>query len=178
MKKLIILILVTLLLCGCGQAANQPTQSPTTAPTQGNPNAAPDFTMYTKEGTAVKLSDLEGKPTILNFWASWCGPCKSEMPELEAAYKKYGDKINFAMVDLTDGKSETKEDASSYITSQGYTFPVYYDLDLAGAMAYGVSSIPFTIFINAKGEMVAYYKGAMDEKTLQNGINLLLPVKE
>jgi hypothetical protein len=60
------------------------------------------------------------------------------------------------MVDLTDGKSETKEDASSYITSQGYTFPVYYDLDLAGAMAYGVSSIPFTIFINAKGEMVAY----------------------
>ena len=173
MKKLLLLLLTLVMLCGCSQAAPQETSAPTTGD-----KSAPDFTMYTLDGVAVKLSDLEGKPAILNFWASWCGPCKSEMPELEEAYQQYGNKINFAIVNLTDGSRDTKEAASAYIKGQGYTFPVYYDLDLAGAKAYGVTSIPFTVFINAKGEMVAYYTGSMTKETLQAGINLLLPATE
>lgn len=178
MKRIFILLLAALLLSGCAALAPaEPTVNEATSATQADASA-PDFTMYTLEGDAVKLSDFEGKPTILNFWASWCGPCKNEMPELEAAYLEYGDRINFVMVNLTDGTQDTLEAASSYIQSQGYTFPVYYDTKLAGAAAYGVSSIPLTIFINAKGEMVTYYTGAMSEEILQTGISMLLPLTE
>lgn len=172
MKRIFAIFLAAVLLCGCSQTGNNET-----TPTESDA-AAPDFTMYTLDGKAVKLSDFEGKPTILNFWASWCGPCKSEMPELEAAYLAYGDQIHFAMVNLTDGTNDTIAAASGYIREKGYTFPVYYDTELAGAAAYGVSSIPLTIFINARGEMVAYHTGSMTEDVLQRGINLLLPATE
>jgi thiol-disulfide isomerase/thioredoxin len=96
------------------------------------------------------------------------------MPDLEAAYKKYGEEIHFIMVNLTDGKSETVQTASAYIAGQGYTFPVYYDTDMSGAMAYKVTSIPITYFIDAQGNIVAYASGMMSASRLQNGINLLL----
>lgn len=169
MKRIILLLLAALLLCGCSGGTAEPTEAE---------NAAPDFTMYTQEGKAVKLSDFEGRPTILNFWATWCDPCKNEMPTLEAAYRAYGEKINFVMVNLTDGTSDTVETASSYITEQGYTFPVYYDTELAGAYAYGVSSIPLTLFIDANGNLVTYFTGSMTESILQTGISMLLPVTE
>ena len=176
MKKLLLILLAVLMLCGCGNGSTA-TEPTVTDPTTSE-KAAPDFTMYTLDGQKVKLSEFKGKPTILNFWASWCGPCKSEMPDLEEAYKTYGDRLNFVLVNLTDGKSETLEDASSFIQTMGYTFPVFYDMDLDGATAYGVNSIPLTIFINASGEMVAYYTGAMSKEVLQTGINLLLPATE
>ncbi len=171
MKRFLIFLLVALLLCGCAQ-----TNPESTKPTADK--AAPDFTMYTEDGKEVKLSDFEGKPTILNFWATWCGPCKNEMPAIEDAYKKYGDKINFVIVNLTDGENDTVVGAASYIQAQGYTFPVYFDTKLAGATAYGVNSIPLTLFIDANGDLVTYYTGSMSEKILQSGINMLLPVTE
>ena len=73
-----------------GGLATQPAETEATEGTEAD-YAAPDFTMYDLEGNPVKLSDFEGKPAILNFWASWCGPCKSEMPDIEAAYQKYGE---------------------------------------------------------------------------------------
>ena len=88
---------------------------------------APDFTVYDADGNEVHLSDFRGKPVVLNFWASWCGPCKMEMPDLEKAYQEYGDQIQFMLVDLTDGSQETVEKASAFIKEQGYTFPVFYD---------------------------------------------------
>ena len=138
-------------------------------------SAAPDFTAYDVQGNGHKLSDFRGKPVILNFWASWCGPCKQEMPDLQKAYEEYGQQIHFVIVNLTDGTQDTKEKASAFIATSGYTFPVYYDQKLSGAAAYGVSSIPFTIFIDADGNMVAYYIGAMSERILQAGIHTLLP---
>lgn len=95
---------------------------------------APDFTMTNASGEEVKLSDFFGKPVILNFWASWCGPCKSEMPHFEDAYQKYGEDINFVIVNLTDGARETVENASDFIEEQGYTFPLYFDTNTEGAM--------------------------------------------
>ena len=187
-KNLAALLLAALLLTGCGAvpAETQPqtepstettqpftTQTPTTQATEPARQAAPDFTMYTLEGEPVKLSDFQGKPVILNFWASWCGPCKMEMPDLEAAYLEYGDEIHFLMVNLTDGTSETVESAHGYIESQGYTFPVYYDTAMGGAFAYGVSGIPVTYFIDADGNMVAYYPGAMSADILQRGISMI-----
>ena len=132
-----------------------------------------DFTVYDEEGKAVKLSDFEGKPVVLNFWASWCGPCKSEMPDFEEAYGEYGEEIQFLMVNMTDGYHETIESAKKLITDSGYTFPVYYDTDLEAAKAYSVYSIPVTYFIDKDGYMTAYAQGALDKATLQKGIDLI-----
>ena len=132
-----------------------------------------DFTVYDEEGNAVKLSDFEGKPVVLNFWASWCGPCKSEMPDFEEAYGEYGEEIQFLMVNMTDGYQETIESAKKLITDSGYTFPVYYDTDLEAAKAYSVYSIPVTYFVDKDGYMTAYAQGALDKATLQKGIDLI-----
>ncbi len=138
------------------------------------PSSAPDFTVYDIDGNPHKLSDFRGKPVLLNFWASWCGPCKSEMPDIEQAYAAYGDEIHFLLVDLTDGYQETVQSGSAYIQEQGYTFPVYYDTAMEGAMAYGVSGIPVTYFLDAEGNFLAYYQGAMPQSILQQGIDLML----
>ncbi len=145
-----------------------------TEQTEAASTPAPDFTVYDVDGNPHKLSDFRGKPVILNFWASWCGPCKSEMPDIEKAYQRYGEEIHFLIVDLTDGYQETVESGSAYIAQQGYTFPVYYDTEMEGAMAYGVSGIPVTYFIDAEGNFAAYYQSAMSESILQQGIDLLL----
>ena len=156
-------------------AASEPAPEETTEPAD---YSAPDFTMYDLQGNPIKLSDFEGKPVILNFWASWCGPCKSEMPDIEAAYQKYGEEIHFLIVNLTDGSSETVDSAHSYIESQGYTFPVYYDTAMEGAIAYGVSGVPITFFIDAGGDLIAYYQGAMSADILLQGIDMILTPAE
>ena len=135
---------------------------------------APDFTVYDLDGNAHKLSDYRGKPVILNFWASWCGPCKSEMPDFDEKYLQYADQIHFLMVNMTDGMQETVDSASGYIADQGYSFPVLYDTDMIAAMQYGVSSIPVTYFIDSEGNLVASYRSAMSGSVLQQGIDLLM----
>ena len=135
---------------------------------------APDFTVYDVEGKEVHLSDYRGKPVVLNFWASWCGPCKSEMPDFEEAFLECGDQIQFMMINLTDGTQETMESASALITEQGYTFPVFYDTTYDAAGQYVGSGIPITYFIDAEGNFVAYGQGALDAETLQSGIQMLL----
>lgn len=134
---------------------------------------APDFTMTNASGEEVKLSDFFDKPVVLNFWASWCGPCKSEMPHFEDAYQKYGEDINFVIVNLTDGARETVEAASDFIEEQGYTFPLYFDTNTEGAMTYGTYSIPVTYFIGADGVPVAQANGALDAATLQKGLDMI-----
>ena len=135
---------------------------------------APDFTAYDLEGNAHKLSGFRGKPVILNFWATWCGYCKMEMPDFEEKYRQYGDDIHFIMLNVTDGSQETVETASAFVAEQGYTFPVYYDTDLAAASAYNTSGLPVTYFIDAEGNFVAWQQGMMTEETLQIGIDMLL----
>lgn len=148
----------------------------TSSEKDSNENAVktvPDFTMTDASGEEVKLSDFFGKPVVLNFWASWCGPCKSEMPHFEDAYQKYGENINFVIVNLTDGARETKEKASEFIEEQGYTFPVYFDTNTEGAMTYGTYSIPVTYFIAADGTPVAQANGALDAATLEKGLDMI-----
>lgn len=134
---------------------------------------APDFTVYDADGNAVSLSDFIGKPTVVNFWASWCGPCQMEMPDFDEKYKELGEEINFLMVNMTDGSQETLETATEFVENSGYSFPVYYDTDMDAAMTYGVSSIPSTYFIDAEGHAVARAQGMIDATTLQAGIDMI-----
>ncbi len=142
---------------------------------QGDEGAteAPDFVAYDADGSAVSLSSLEGAPVVLNFWASWCGPCQSEMPHFEEAYQELGESVQFLMVNLTDGSRETVESATAYLEEGGYTFPVVFDTDSEAAVAYGISSIPATYFIDAEGVVLARASGAIDADTLQQGIDMI-----
>lgn len=142
--------------------------------TEETTSAAPDFTVYDAEGNAHSLSDFKGKPVVLNFWASWCGPCKSEMPEFQKAFETYGEELHFLMVNLTDGNRETKEKAQKFLEGTAYTFPVYFDTDMAGASAYGVNAVPVTYFIDAEGNFVAWGQGALSADMLQQGIDMLM----
>ena len=134
---------------------------------------APGFTVYDPDGNAVTLESLRGKPVIINFWATWCGYCVMEMPDFQEAYEGFGDRIHFMMVNVTDGYQETEAAARAFIAGQDFTFPVYYDLDLSAAMAYGISSMPQTFFIDAEGYFVAYYEGSMPGETLRVGISMI-----
>lgn len=143
------------------------------APTRA-PVPAPDFTVLDGEGNPVKLSDFRGKPVILNFWASWCPPCKSEMPDFDAAYAEYGEEIQFVMVNLTDGYQETVESAQAFLLDSGYSFPVYFDTELEAAIAYAATSIPVTYLIDADGNLMGQARGAISGETLAQGIRILL----
>lgn len=134
---------------------------------------APDFTVYDLEGNEVHLSDFIGKPVILNFWASWCSPCQSEMPDFDEAYAELGDEIHFLMVNMTTSSRESFEKASAFIEDKGYSFPVFYDLDSNAATTYGVYSLPTTLFIDAEGYGIAQATGAIDREILQRGIDMI-----
>ena len=139
-------------------------------------NAAPDFTVYDASGKTVKLSDFRGKPVVLNFWASWCGYCKQEMPEFNQAYRKYGGSVQFLFIDWTDGQQETQQKASAYLKSQGYSFPAYYDLDQSAVAQYGLTGIPATFFITRQGRLAQGVGGIglTTADSLEEGIRAIL----
>ena len=156
-------------------AETAPTEETGTEPAGTEPPSipAPDITVYDGEGNPVKLSDYFGKPIVMNFWASWCGPCKMEMPDFNEKSQELDGKVQFLMVNMTDGRRETVETASAFIESQGYTFPVLFDITLEAAYTYGAYSLPTTFFIDAEGNAIAQATGAISGETLQRGIDLI-----
>ena len=137
-------------------------------------NTAPDFTVLDVNGKKTRLSDNFGKPIVINFWATWCPPCKRELPDFDKLCTEYGDKVVFMMVNLTDGRRDTVDGTKKFISKNGYTFPVYFDTEYNGADAYNVSSIPQTTFIDANGNVYTTRIGAMNETVLRSYINALL----
>lgn len=161
-------------IAGTGESQNDADETQDNAGEEKEKTPAPDFTVYDVDGKEVYLSDMIGKPVIINFWATWCTYCVQEMPDFEEKFKEYGDEIHFMMINVTDGTQETVESASAHVKEHKYTFPVYYDTTYDATGQYTTGSLPITYFIDAEGNFVAYGQGALDADTLQSGIDMLI----
>ena len=145
-----------------------------TPPTNGqNRTAALDFTMTDIDGNSLRLSDKFGTPIVLNFWASWCPPCRQEKPDFETVYQDLGNDVSFVIVNLVGSRGETVESGMQYINEQGFTFPVYFDTEQEGSAAYEITSIPTTIFIDRDSMIAATISGPLNENRLRQQIDLI-----
>lgn len=132
-----------------------------------------DFTVYDKNGNKVSLSDHVGKPIVVNIWATWCGPCRTELPHFNKLYDELGDDVVFMMVNCTGGR-ETESKVKQFIKESDYDFPVYFDKNYSANSAYNVSAIPTTLFINRDGKLVHTEIGSMDEDELRGFIKQIM----
>ena len=133
-----------------------------------------DFTVTDGNGNEVKLSDNFGKPIVVNFWATWCPPCRNELPDFNAMAAEYGDRVVFLMVNCTDQENSIAT-VNKFIADEGYTFPLYYDSRGAASRTYGVTGIPTTLFIAADGTLADTQVGMLTGSALRSGIENLLP---
>ena len=126
--------------------------------------------MVDQYGEEHTLSDYEGKTVFLNFWATWCGPCKREMPEVQALYEKYGNNEGDVIVlGVANPKSEeypynqdvTQPEVEQFLEDGGYTFPVVMDVTGEVFYSYGISAFPTTFMIGADGNVFGYVPGAL-----------------
>jgi peroxiredoxin len=126
--------------------AIEATGEPQAIPQEGFP--APDFTLQTADGTVLRLSDLRGQVVVLNFWATWCPPCRIEMPALQEVYVAYRERgLEVLAVNMQEGSGQT----SAFAAENGLTFPILFDPDGAVSSRYRVTSLPTTLFVDRKG---------------------------
>jgi cytochrome c biogenesis protein CcmG, thiol:disulfide interchange protein DsbE len=133
--------------------------------------AAPDFTVQTLDGEAVKLSDLKGQPVVLNFWASWCGPCRKEMPDLEAVYQKYKEN-GLQVIGVNVGDSKVA--VSNFQSQVQTTFPLWLDLKEEAQQSYKILPIPATFFVDRNGTIRAIYQFQMSGAQIESEVLRLM----
>lgn len=119
-----------------------------------------DFTLESIEGNQVNLESLRGKIVLVNFWATWCGPCRIEMPVLEKIYREFSD---HGLVILAVNVAETTEDVEAYLAENDYTYTILLDADGSVASQYGASGIPTSVIIDREGRITRRFVGAYPE---------------
>lgn len=130
---------------------------------------APDFTLMTLDGKEAKLSDYRGKKVILNFWATWCPPCKAEIPHMEKYYKKSAKDDNVEILAVNLKKSDKDEHyIKDFVKSYDMTYPVLLDTDGEQQEQYQIVTIPTTYFIDTKGKIQTTITGPMDQKKMSD----------
>ncbi|PID14377.1 thiol-disulfide oxidoreductase [Sporosarcina sp. P34] len=134
---------------------------------------APDFTLETLAGETVTLSELKGKKVILNFWATWCPPCKAEMPHMESFYSKLTDEdqVELIAVNVTESERRGIGEVEKFVASYELSFPIPLDKTAEVTHAYGVFSMPTTYIIDTEGRIAQKVIGPVDEKTLNELID-------
>lgn len=135
-KKSMVVLTATLLVSVCAHAAE--------------PSPAPDFTLKSETGENIRLSEQRGKVVMLNFWASWCGPCRQEMPLLDGIYKKHM-KMGFVLLGINVEEDTT--DAKKMLKALGVTFPILFDTDNKLSNLYNLDAMPTSVMIDKKGQI-------------------------
>lgn len=135
---------------------------------------APDFTLDLLDGGKLTLSELRGQPVMLNFWASWCLPCRSEMPAIEKVYRQHKDSgLVVIGLNLTSQDSETEADA--FVQELGLTFPIALDRDGSARNRYQILGLPSTYFIDESGIIRSIVVGGpMSEATIQSNTEVIV----
>lgn len=113
----------------------------------------------------ISLADYQGKPVLINLWASWCPPCQAETPDLVKAYAKYGDKVQFIGVNLTS--QDSLPDVTAFMAKYGIKYPIAMDTKGTVAQQYQAMSIPTSIFVNRQGIIVDRYVGEISPQILE-----------
>ena len=132
----------------------------------------PDFTLLDADGNTRQISEFFDKPIILNFWATWCPSCVWETPYFDALYQDHGGDVHVMKVNLSDDQRETREVVERFMDENGYSLPLYFDVN--GAAAFGVRGIPITYFIEAGGYPVVIGQGPLNAAALQQGLEMIL----
>ncbi|KGR86885.1 peroxiredoxin family protein [Lysinibacillus boronitolerans] len=146
----------------------------------GKGNIPPDFTLTSLDGEDITLSDLRGKKVVLNFWATWCPPCKAEMPHMQSFYDEYAKEKNVEIiaVNLTDAERDVTADAKvdtvmTFRDSFELTFPILLDPANEAGLNYQVITIPTTYFIDSNGYIQRAIRGPMDVDMLNDYVDAL-----
>ena len=171
-KIILIMVLALMLVSGLIMAG---CSGPTSAPAQGPQigKLAPDFKLSNLEGQSVSLGDFRGKPVLLNFWASWCGPCRYEMPFIQEIYEEWSGKgLIILAVNLQENPSQVKE----FVESFGFSFPVLLATNQEVSLAYNIRGIPATFFIDKDGIIQDIKIGAFAGKTeIESRLRKIMP---
>ncbi len=173
----ITILATVLLVSGCSATERSgSSNSSNNSGSSSTPPVAPDFTIKTLDGKMVSMSDFRGKPVVLNFAASWCGPCEIEAPVLAKGYEKYKDRVIFIGVAVKDDEASQRYFANKH----GLEFPI--GLDPAGDIVYSyqkagkvsMSGIPTTFFIDRDGNIKTFWVGPLSQSNLDQMIGMIL----
>lgn len=149
----------------------QPEQSDAPQESQA-PVPALDFTLTDQYGNTHTLDQYKGKTILLNFWATWCGPCRSEMPDLQAVYEDYGrnqkDLVVLGVAAPNLGQEGSATDITAFLEENGYTYPTLMNTDASLFYAYGISSFPTTFMIDKDGNVYGYVMGALSRENFDS----------
>lgn len=158
-------------------------QTSTSSSSETKATQAFDFTAMDKDGKTVKLSDFKGKKVYINMWASWCGPCMREIPELEKVYQKYKNNKDIVFLSMTspndaEFKNQSPQDKSKDVILKkakelGATYPVLFDINDRFIINYAIRSFPTHILINSDGTFETRIAGAVTEESLTKEIEKL-----
>ncbi|TLS38133.1 peroxiredoxin family protein [Pseudalkalibacillus caeni] len=170
MKKIIVLLLAAALAWGIYSAFFQ---ERAVGIEEGN--IAPDFSLTTLSGEKASLSDFKGKPVLLNFWATWCPPCKKEMPDMQKFYEKHGSEAAIVSVNMTKFElPDRREKVKDFVEDYQLTFPVLLDLKgEVGEKTYNVITMPTTFLIDSEGVIKEKVIGPMTYKKMEESIDRL-----
>ena len=188
MKRIAIIItalLIAALITGCGkvntpetptQAEIKTTEAETQSASQAESSlpAAADFTVLDNDENEIKLSSLYGKPTVIHFWSTKQKSVKTELEFFNETFPEYEGKVNFMMIHLTDRESENMFHAKAFLLEDGYTFPVYFDLNNEAKKAYSVKKKPVTVFIDAQGNVFKEFRTEITKPVLKGCIEQML----
>jgi cytochrome c biogenesis protein CcmG/thiol:disulfide interchange protein DsbE len=141
------------------------------ASSEARADPAPAFVLPTVTGDALALADYRGQVVLVNFWATWCPPCRAELPDLVSYYHDHADR-GFALVGVNE--QETAAQVADYLAQNRLDFPVALDMDGRVMQQYGVTGMPSTFLINHEGQIVRMWTGMITRATLESAITPLL----